>query len=47
LALVKLDATIRGVFVARWSRSKIDGFIASDVARAGGMCSTSSSIREA
>jgi hypothetical protein len=31
LALVKLYAAIRGVFVARWNRSKIDGFIASDV----------------
>ncbi len=31
MALVKLYAAIRGVFVARWNRSKIDGFIASDV----------------
>jgi len=57
LALVKLEAAIRGVFVARWNRSKIDGFIASDVEPEyrelfrelveGGMCFTSSSMREA
>jgi len=31
LALVKLYAAIKGVFVAHWSRSKIDSFIASNL----------------
>jgi hypothetical protein len=31
LALVKLYAAIKGVFVAHWSRSKVDSVIASDV----------------
>ena len=31
VALVKLYAAIRGVFVAHWSRSKVDSVIASNV----------------